>query len=497
MLTKIKIRSPLKRHRIEAIMELRGRTDSRSIQAMVSALSDHSTEVQVLACEALGQIGALSAISELASLLHKPDDPRNPKGSVEYSAREAAAAALASMPDGKGLSMLHGTMSSPSRGGVRDARLAAVRALCKVPDSRSAAALVDALGEEEDAEVSQAALNGLVAFGQLSVPNCIKAMTEAKWWRRSNAARVLLALGWEPSDDHQRALYWVLLDRIPEALTLGPSAVDPLALTLENPNLAAGAAAGLLRLGDDRGFAGLQDRVKYLDEQRRKDKQTTALRTKIVALLEGIERSDATDLFIRVCRTLNEDGELDGPALVERLRLRGICSIRQLIGLLRCTDQSYYHKPLGIDREICAALRLLGPDGTAALVNELSTGKLSDSTKALTEACAALLEVEREAVKKYVMKCLKASDYLKRWAAVELSAKFRDDDVEPAILHAFYESKDHITQILCVQTLLNLGCGDGVTALIEVCKDPERSKSALGALEHVLSNLSTRCHSRC
>jgi HEAT repeat protein len=117
MLTTIKLRSPLEKHRIEGIRELRGKTDSKSIQAMISALYDHSTEVQVLACEGLGQVGALAAITNLASLLRHPDDPQHPKHNIAYSVREAAAAALANMSDGQGLPILHERILY----GVRDA----------------------------------------------------------------------------------------------------------------------------------------------------------------------------------------------------------------------------------------------------------------------------------------------------------------------------------------------------------------------------------------
>ena len=484
MLAAFKLRSPLEKHRIDAISDFCRRADANAIENMVAALSDRSAEVRILACEGLGRLGAVSAIEEIERLVTDPD-PHGPKIRRQnvalqlnaHRVRAAAAAALATMPDGKGLPVLGRIASSTDR----DARLEAVQALSRVPDEESATALADVLADN-DPKVVKAAFDGLVGFGHLSVCACARAMTAAKWWQRSNAAKILSAIGWQPDNDRQRAQYLVLQNRIPDAVSLGRWAIEPLRLSLEDPNLWLNAAAALLELGDNAGIVLLQREVNDLRAQ--KTEEAVAKRLQVFQALEGTETQQAASLQVDIINQLHRDGKLDQHELVERLRLQGPGSVPLLVGLLG-------NGALGVDKEICGALLEFGLPGRPALIEVLEGRRYAACSEYVYKR---LLEIDTETVKKHLQTVIRGSygwdDF--RWAARELSTRFGNDEVSSLFRDAFQCAKDFAKKRICVQALLNLGLSDGVTALLNLCLERDQAAEAVQELRHLLNESADR-----
>lgn len=110
----------------------------------------------------------------------------------------------------------------------------AVEALGAVGDSRAVDALIP-LFEDASREVRRQTAATLAVLGDVrAVGPLVGALSDTDGAVRLQATEALERLGWEPQDDHQRALRAVALSNWDEAIALGSVAVGPLGFAFRN-----------------------------------------------------------------------------------------------------------------------------------------------------------------------------------------------------------------------------------------------------------------------
>lgn len=147
-------------------------------------------------------------------------------------------------------------------------REAAALALAGHRSDSTVAALIPAL-KDPDVPVREAAVNTLRAIGSpAAIHSLIQLLRDESPNVRSLAAKTLLSLDWRPEDAVQQAAYLAGLGEFEKAAELGPSAFEPLALTLQTGNYYQRKAAieAIIALADERIFPILIDALKDPDE---------------------------------------------------------------------------------------------------------------------------------------------------------------------------------------------------------------------------------------
>ena len=199
--------------------------DSRAFEPVVNALGDEQWLVRAEAAEALGKIGDPRAVEPLMSSLKD----------AEKSVRRAAAAALEQLG------------WAPQDDAQRGLWLVSRGDWSAAVELGSAAVepLMVALGQEGDPFVRRSAAQALGEIGDARATESLVAAL-IDWEVREAAAQALKTMGWQPSDDAQRARRLVIeledasyesgagLAR--ELVMIGPPAVEALVAALQSGN---------------------------------------------------------------------------------------------------------------------------------------------------------------------------------------------------------------------------------------------------------------------
>ncbi len=185
---------------------------TEAVEALAETLADEDWRVRMAAAEALGSLGGDSALTALAVALHDPD----------AEVRVAVAEALRALGDPRG----------------------ALVAAVEDPDCDVRRVAIEAVGRNETAD---------------RVPLLVRALADPDWGLRRAAVAALVALGWQPEDDAQRATVAVAQGRCRDAAQLGSIALTPLLAALgdEDGRLREEAATALRGMDDERAAAAL------------------------------------------------------------------------------------------------------------------------------------------------------------------------------------------------------------------------------------------------
>ncbi len=170
-----------------------GRSGSpEAVEPLLGALNDRDTFVRNFACTSLGNLGDPRAVAPLVKAL----------GDESLVVRRSAAEALGNLGDKRPVDPLIKALSDESD----LVRRSAAQALGALGDPRAADALLLAL-RDEDIYIWNGASIALTAIGNACVPDLVKALGD--WILGPRAASILRDLGWQPSSDEERILFYV------------------------------------------------------------------------------------------------------------------------------------------------------------------------------------------------------------------------------------------------------------------------------------------------
>jgi HEAT repeat protein len=162
------------------------------VDPLLGALNDKDTFVRNFACTSLGNLGDPRAVAPLVKAL----------GDESLVVRRSAAEALGNLGDKRAVDPLIKALSDE-----RDlVRRSAAQALGALGDPKAIDPLLEAL-RDEDIYIWNGASIALTAIGNACVPDLVKALGD--WILGPRAASILKDLGWQPSSDKERILFYV------------------------------------------------------------------------------------------------------------------------------------------------------------------------------------------------------------------------------------------------------------------------------------------------
>jgi HEAT repeat protein len=220
-LRRLRSKNPEARRRAAA--SLRHRREARTVEPLLAALDDFSSEVRALVALALGDIGDVRAVESLIAAL-KTWDSR--------------------------------------------ARWAAMEALAKFKE-RAVPALLTAL-DDPDPGFRRVAVELLGAIGDSrALEPLLTCLQDADYAVRRHAVRALEAWGWHPETAAQRVLMTIATGHLAPLVAEGEAAVEPLitALTLDDAHVRSEAAWALGHIGDARAVEPLVTALADADHQ--------------------------------------------------------------------------------------------------------------------------------------------------------------------------------------------------------------------------------------
>ncbi|HTX67505.1 MAG TPA: HEAT repeat domain-containing protein [Opitutaceae bacterium] len=239
-----------------------------AVEPLLASLHDPKARVRARAAEALGRIGDARAVGPLVDLLKQAPSadppaadenaPAAPKADTDESAdaipdvRQAAAEALGKL-GAPAVEPLLGCLTAD------DATVCALaaKALGEIKDARAAEPLVAALLQRQksgDSDARDALVAALVALGPPAVAPLAAHLQDDDIDIRRTVAEPLDGLKFVPTEDADKAAFWVLRKSWDDLVKLGAPAVAPLiaALKSDDNETQSGAAEALGKLGDRR-----------------------------------------------------------------------------------------------------------------------------------------------------------------------------------------------------------------------------------------------------
>lgn len=231
---------------LEAALRGAGSEDvSREAAEALSTM--HAPEAQAVLLRALTDPEAERAIRENTVAVLRKDGLEH----LRETERAYAAIVEGDWPE---VSRLGNAAIAPLRAALSDRKLGmrerAADALGRIGDADAAAALVIALGDPgQDRAVREAAAR---ALGQIAdprhAPALVAALRDETWGVREAAAESLHSVGWEPTDDGDRARVMIVRTFWEDVLALGEAAIEPLVDALKYADVAVAAARTLAEI---------------------------------------------------------------------------------------------------------------------------------------------------------------------------------------------------------------------------------------------------------
>ena len=233
-----------------------------AVGPLIRTLNSDDDRVRGEAAETLGEIGDPAAVGPLVDAL--ADDAVAPAAADALVAiGEPAVAPTLELLDGERGAARENAVEVLGRIGAREA-VPAIAELVRSGGDRLHRKAVDALigiGApaiealipllSEDGDGHAGAVAALTGIGDAACRALVEALGDENARIRMGAAMVLERIGWAPAGEEEQAAYLIALQRWPDIVGLGASAVDFLAARLGDPDegVQAGVAESLARLG--------------------------------------------------------------------------------------------------------------------------------------------------------------------------------------------------------------------------------------------------------
>jgi len=264
---------------MELVMTLRRIGDSKAVEPLVQALKDEDQRIRREAAEALNEIG----------------DPRATKPLIE-ALRDA-----------------HSTV-----------RMSAADALGTIGDASAVEPLFQSVWDEDEG-VQERAAEALRKMGEAAVTFLVQALKGKNREARSRAASALNKIGWQPSDEAERAHF--LVTRAPELgkkewddlALIGEPAVEPLIYVMgdEHVSVRRAAVEALGKIGSGKARSGLSN---SLDEA----ECAAETRKQVVEALVKALGDEAIHVCEDAAKALSSTGDLEAAeAILDWLFLFG------------------------------------------------------------------------------------------------------------------------------------------------------------------------------
>jgi HEAT repeat protein len=218
--------------------------DRRAVEPLIKALGDENLNVREKAAEALGYMGDSRAVEPLIIVALKDED---------WWVRNKAAEALVNI--GKpAVEPLSAVLEAGYA--TKEAAEALANIGARIGDSRAIRALFAASWYEYPGSMEVLSpLTGLLEYMRdtYSIEPLIEVLKDKFWWVRKEAADALDIIGWEPKTDTEKALYFVAKQKWSKCVKIGQPAVEPLIIIAlcdnRNSNIREKAAEALDKIG--------------------------------------------------------------------------------------------------------------------------------------------------------------------------------------------------------------------------------------------------------
>jgi HEAT repeat protein len=355
--------------RQRAVVKLYKLRDMRTVEPLVSALTDLSSDVRTIAARTLGEIGHPRGLGPLVAAL---------------------------------------------RDWHSEVRWAAMEALVKI-GSAAVEPLIVALTDADNVVRKSAA----EVLGRLNDTRAIEPLlarfTDGNYEVRRQAARALEAQGWQPQDPVHRALVGITTDQFDQVAAEGAAAVEPLlgALTVDEPKVRTQAARALGSLGDTRAVDPLVVALRDADED---------VRLAVAEALVCFRDMRASDPLVAVLTDVNADYQSRVRAIKALGTLKDTRTVEPLLAALNDVNPDV--------RE--AAAKVLGDIKDARSVTPLLTALKVQDAPVRSHATETLARMGDVAVTP-LMDALKDKDYRVRARASEALAKMGQAGLKPLL----------------------------------------------------------------
>jgi HEAT repeat protein len=472
--------------RLAAVGALGEAKDERTMYPITDLLYDPDTGVRRAAVRVLGQMGDARAVGPLFACI----GPRYDKA-VSQAATEALIkiGAPAVMPLTTYLTIKNHMMSSAD---YRFMVTTAAEILGKLGDPRAVEPLV-ACFQDQDPEVISTVKAALVRIGKPAVEPLITALGKASWDTLHLVVEMLDQFGWQPGQDENSAVYWVVKRRWDKCIEMKTPAVGPVMEVLRESKEAGvrkAAIETLGELGSDRAFEPLLIALRNSDK---------GLRLTAAAALEKLgwkpgKDGDAACYWIvkqawdqcaavgavavdpLLAMLKDPDQELRKVA-AQTLGRIGAPAAERLIASLNTKDEDVRK----------TALELLVKIGLPALEPLITAFRdKGGDTGARKAALEALVKISKPRLVEPLIATLKDKDIELRNGAVVMLGEIGDSRAVEPLISALQDS-DRGVRSAAVEALFKLEDAHAVEPLIAVLKDSEIGVSTnavwvLGAL---------------
>lgn len=211
----------------------------RILEDCIAAFGNESARVRLGAAILAGSLPQGRSVLTLGRALYSE---------TSSEIRRRIAESLGRLGDERGVKPLIDVLGDRDTG----VRTAAIRSLGVLRDERAAGPLIRELGESDD-EVVFAAAEAFLQMGEIGRPELVRALRSGDHTLKSRIARILRDIQSIPRDPIEKAYFLIGLERWYDLETIGSTALQPLAESLNDPNIhiRLGAVNAIQKIGGD------------------------------------------------------------------------------------------------------------------------------------------------------------------------------------------------------------------------------------------------------
>lgn len=288
--------NPIHPIRCKALRALGEIGDPVALELLIAIVKNKSErrDVRVSAALALGKIGDSGAIEPLIAILQDESEQR--------SLREESAKALGIIGDPRAVESLSAALQSNEYG--HRPPVEAIGALVKFSDERAVRALIAYTSKSSYFDVKKLS-DQLAKTGNPPIGPLTTVLKDDDARTRKKAATILDRLGWKPTNDTEKALFFIANEDWQQCLGLGKSSVFELLISRlrdDKENIRAAAATALGKMKDPNAVEPLVSLVA--EDSNRKVREQARL-----AILE-IADPTRVDLYVSLMNSSSSEVRL-------------------------------------------------------------------------------------------------------------------------------------------------------------------------------------------
>jgi HEAT repeat protein len=288
---------------VEAVKALGNLGDARVVEPLITALKSENRDLQQKAVEALGKIGDVRAVEPLIAAFSYMYDNNYPCNALAKIGKPAVEPLLGAL--------------SNKRSSIR---FSAIYALRKIKDRLTVLPIIGML-KDPDVDVRECAANtlGVIGDSQAILALVETLMEDNRWQVQMSAGEALKDLGWQPTNNSERAFFYIATRNKEESDKLGEFTIQPYIAMLNGDSRWRATALTMLKQINWKPADNRQQAL-YLVAQEKWDETVKLGRDAIPFLIDRLSVTESKNTYKGATQALVKIGDIALEPLIEALK---------------------------------------------------------------------------------------------------------------------------------------------------------------------------------